>query len=117
MQRAALPQPPVHFGLEEPHRAPAIALGAVERGVGIGEQHCRIRTVSRIDGDPDTQSGPYGASVHLEVGGHRSLQPFHQFLGDAGLHAAGDDDAELVAPEPREEFTASRCLQALCELA
>ena len=43
LQRVALPELPVHLGLEEADHVPPVGLGAIERGVGIGEQRDRRR--------------------------------------------------------------------------
>ena len=49
LQRVALAQAAVHLGVEEAHHLAAVGLGAVERGVGIGEQRrrCRCRRADR----------------------------------------------------------------------
>ena len=46
LQREALAQAAVHLGIEEADRMAAIGLGAVERGIGIGEQRRRLGAVA-----------------------------------------------------------------------
>ena len=49
LQRVALAQAPVHVGVEEADHVAAVGLGAVERGIGVGEQRhrCRRRRADR----------------------------------------------------------------------
>ena len=71
LQREALAQAAIHLGIEEAGRMAAIDLGAVERGIGIGEQRRHLGAVARIDCGSDAEAKRDLLPAHLEGVCHR----------------------------------------------
>ncbi len=112
LQRAALAQPLVHRRLEEAVDAAAFGLGAIERGVGVGDQRCGVLAIGREDRDADADCAAKLVAVDVEfLGDGRDDLPGHR-LRCRRLFAVGRDDGELIAAEPRHERAADRFLQA-----
>ena len=71
LQREALAQAAIHLGIEEAGRMAAIDLGAVERGIGIGEQRWHLGAVARIDCGSDAEAKRDLLPAHFEGVCHR----------------------------------------------
>ena len=103
LQQPAVAQLLVHLGLEEADPAPALALGAIERGIGIGEQRGRIHAVIRIERDADAEADMGEIIVDLEFVADRLDQALaerqHLFAADIVRH----QDHELVAADAGDE--------------
>ena len=92
----------VHRGLEEAERAAAVALGAVQREIGIAQQLVRGQAVTGTDRDADA-----GANIGLMAVDVVGLaHPFDDLLRQRGrLVGIGDrrlHDDEFVAAGPRD---------------
>ncbi len=75
LQRAPLAQPLVHVGFEEAERAAPLRLGAIERGVGIGDQRVGVGAVGREDRDADAEADAHRMPVDDEFFANRGEQP------------------------------------------
>ncbi len=100
LDQALLAHGNAHFRLEETVHPAAVLLGAVERGVGIGDELLGGGGVGRIERDADRDRDE-GTALAGEI---RLLKRFQDGFGDtagaAGLVDLGHDDGELVAAEP-----------------
>ena len=56
-------------------------------------------------------------AIHLEVVHHGGLQSCRQSFCGGRLRPIGQNDAEFIAPQPRQERTRSRILQSPGQLA
>jgi hypothetical protein len=66
LQRVALAQALVHFGVEEPHLAP-VRLGPIERRIGIRKQRLDVAAVAGIERGPDAEADGDFLRADLEV--------------------------------------------------
>ena len=103
LERAARLQPLVHLALEEAVRAAAVALGEVERHVGVLQQQVGVGAVVRRDGDADAGADHDMPAVDV-VGPADQLDDARGELAallgpaDVGLH-----HREFVAADARHE--------------
>ena len=111
MQHAAVADLLVHLGCENADRAARLRLGAEQRRAGIGEQRSRLRSVMRKYRDAGRDPGAHRLAVDHEF----VRQRLREFFGErlAGLRLlAVDDQAELVAGQPRHHTAAGAGLHA-----
>ena len=103
LQRAPQLQPLVHLALEEAVRAAAVALGEVERHVGVLQQQIGVGSVVRRDRDADAGADDDVAAVDIvgpadqldDAGGELAAL---LWLADVGLH-----HRKFVATDARDE--------------
>ena len=104
LEQAAVLEGLVHALFEEVVVAPTLALGAIERGIGILEQFSTILSVTRGHGDADA-----GADHHLMAAG---LHRLGHGLDDAGGKRGGmhrilqirNENGEFVATKPGHDI-------------
>ncbi|MHC2580824.1 hypothetical protein ACVI1J_007060 [Bradyrhizobium diazoefficiens] len=103
LQQPAIAQFLVRLGFEEADPGPALALGAIERGIGVGEQRRGIHAVIGINGDADADADLGEIVVDLEL----LAYDLDQALGERQhILAAGvvrHQDHELVAADAGDE--------------
>ena len=92
----------VHLRLEEAEGAAPVALGAIERQIGVADQLVGAQPVGRADGDADAGADHHLVAVDLVGLAHRLDDALRQRggigrLGDGDLH-----DGELVAAHARD---------------
>ena len=99
----ALLQLAVHLGLEEPHRAAPLGLGAVERRVGALEQGVLRVAVRRREGHADADADRHAFAQHQEgLGQPRDDLPAQGLDGPEPGRPL-DQHHELVAAEARHQ--------------
>src|SRR5205823_2390500 len=110
------PELPVHIGFEEANGSAALALGTVERGVGVAQQ-CRLfDAVRREYRDPNADAHAQAMSADVDLVGNRGEQLFAQRRYCDRSDTQGRDDIELITAEarqkgfPRDAFEACRNL-------
>ncbi len=104
----------VHRGLEETERAAAVALGAVQRKVGVSEQLVGSIAVARADGNAD--AGADHRLLAVDVIG--LADPCDDLLRErgrvSGIRDRSLDDDEFVAAHPGDGVgLAHQCAQAI----
>ena len=91
-----------HFGLEETIGVAAFVLGAVERGIGMGEKRVTVRRVVGAKRDADRGRNP---GLRRIVGCAQRFQDrFGQPAGGGGVCHLRHQHGELVAAEPRHHL-------------
>ncbi len=101
LQREAVAQAAVHFGIEEAHRLAPVLLGAVERGIGVGEQRHGVGAVVRIDGGADAEADGDLLALHLEWLGDGLQQAARQRLGGRAADRASPHTSVNSSPPMR----------------
>ena len=112
LEGAPLAQPPVHFRFEKADRAAFVGLGAIERGIGIGQQNRCVGAVGRIHGDADAHAGTHALAGDRDLTIEAMQETLCERRRRGRLRAVGADDCELVAAEPRDKSTFAGSLQA-----
>src|SRR3979411_2059147 len=79
LQKAAIPHGGAHRSFEESIGPTSFILGAVERGIGMGEKRLPLRRVVRTYGNPDAR-GDRGVGFRVIA---RGLENLKDVLGDA----------------------------------
>src|SRR6476620_2029972 len=66
LKRMALLQLSVHLAIKEPYPATPFDFRAIQRGIGVREQCCKISSVARTNGTPDAQAQMEVLSVNIK---------------------------------------------------
>ena len=102
LQRALIAQPLVHVGFEEAEHAAAVRFGAIERGVGVGDQRRGVGAIDGKDRDADAEAGAHRMAFDGDVVVDRREQPIGH--GSARrLPPSVRDHDEFVAAEPGQK--------------
>ena len=117
IERATFAQLLIHVGLEETDGAAPFGLGAVECGVGVGEQGSLVDAVARIHRDADTHADMQALAVHVERFARGRQHAFRKPVGARRQLVVRDDKRELVATDAREECAVRDRRQSLGDLS
>ena len=92
----------VHHGFEEAECAAAVALGAVEREVGVAQQFVGVRSVAGADRNTDADADHGLLAVDVVGLAQRIDDALRQRSGLGGICDRGLHDHELIASHPRD---------------
>ena len=92
----------VHHGFEEAERAAAVALGAVEREVGVAQQFVGVRSVAGADRNADADADHGLLAVDVIGLAQRVDDALRQRSGLGGVRDRGLHDHEFIAAHPRD---------------
>ena len=92
----------VHRGLEEAERAAAVALGAVEREVGVAQQFVGARSVAGTDRNADADADHGLLAVDVIGLAQRIDDALRQRRGLGGVRDRGLHDDEFIAAHARD---------------
>ena len=96
LDRDALLQALVHAGAEELEVVAAAILGLVHGGVGVAQQLAHVRTIVRVERNPDAHRGHERAAVHHHRRRERVVDAAGGLAHLVGALDGLEDDDELI---------------------
>ncbi len=110
-QQTAVAHRRAHRSLEESIGSSPLILGAVKRGIGMGQQGVPIGGVVRTYGNSDARGDRRNSFLALAPGSQNLQDVFGDTAGDRRVGKSGHHDGELIAAQPRQHlaFVQNHC--------
>ena len=103
LQGVPLSEAAIHLGVEKTHHMPALGLGPIERGVGVGLERHDVTGILRVGGRANAETDGDLLAANLKVLRERFEQPIGQRFGCGRLFACRQDEHEFIAADARSE--------------